>query len=481
VEKRRLFKEEKNTKDMEWFIGTVALYPFLKASSNKQHAIYKERRRIHEEKNGVVRIENKKDIYRDVDHDSAFYEICHSSSVNSNYYQTFIKILGNNPHLPSLIELLDTNGILQTMIAFYVKNFLKIFLPFQKKGIIYLPERLRMSDGGTVGLEWAVPVPKYWENPNITIKDLLKEKIVLLLPGILGEPYAEHVYFIAAHLAEAGYTAVVYTARGNGTLPLSSDSFFSGKVTNDFYEVVRYMKIHYQQPYSEKHRLFAIGYSLGGASLLNYLTKLKELSFLDAAIAVGPPYDIVKNSLYPTKLTTCGSAMIGLGLKSYFLRHYHAMRYYNPEVDKEIDYWQVMHSLTIKDYDDALYRSFYETTLRRNYEEEKKKGITVKNISPTHFHSAIAPTKKHQTVVDYYHDINASEHIKEIEIPTLVIAAKDDPICPHDNIPSGNDCPAFGDNVLVVRTLKKKFLDIFSYLSLLGETQFRWSLGLSGT
>jgi predicted alpha/beta-fold hydrolase len=549
---------------MEYFVTSLCLYPFIKAYCTQRQYIHKHGKfiRQHQKRNSSDHRITYDQSAVPLEH---HYELCHSSQVKSELVDKIAKILKRHSHIPTLIELLDYHGILQTLASVIVRNMIRafknclMFTPFRHSdAFLYKREFVTMSDGGTVALDWGysfdMMTKKQKKHEEVTIKDLSKEKIVILLHGILGNSQAEHLYFLVPQLVAAGYTPVVYIARGcDDNLPLTSDSFFSGKLANDLYEIVRYLKLTYQQSTlssassgsgSQQFKLFAVGFSLGASSLLNYLTKMKEFSFLNAAVSVCPPWNIIKNSeKFIAKLF---SALIGFNLKLYFFKHYSVLKRTNPQLANEVSIWKILTSLTVGDYDNALYKTFCESTLTLNYEKEKRdyqqyllkrkheaqshqqqslpasnepqpdmnpktepSGLSSSSYLLTSSMSSTSPsstlssspdspavsstvavvdsvsqsttspssvssteiipfppsprflTKElyqpivrrayHQSTMSYYLDINSSDNIHDIETPTITIAAMDDPVCPHDNIPSGAACDSFGSNVVVVR------------------------------
>jgi predicted alpha/beta-fold hydrolase len=422
---------------MEFFLGSIALYPVLKVVSNYHVYIYKYSRRP---------IAHSRDD---------FYEICHSSKVKKDYYQQLQSILSSHPHVPSFIELIDFYGQYQTLFSSVVRSFLASVLPVT---FSFIREYVIMSDGGTIALDWAVPHGQ-------TLKSLSKHKIVILLHGMLGNSRSEYIFFIIPQLIAAGYTPVVYISRGCDNLVLTSDSLYNGKVAPDFYEIIRYIKIHYQSPNlvnpddekEEVSKLYAIGYSLGGIALLNYLARLKEKSFLTAAISVCPPSHLNKatngHNYTETVLSRFFSFLIAIPVKFYFLRHYKTLLKFNPSLQDHISLWKVLSANSVFEYDKAMHQAYYKSCLNLNYQREKDLEITEKTLSFKKF-LPIRSVEHYNDVYDYYYDgTPSSDNIGDISIPTLALVAKDDPVCPDNNIPSGNECEVFGPNLLVVRTI----------------------------
>jgi predicted alpha/beta-fold hydrolase len=451
---------------MEFFVGSIALFPVLRVVSNYHVYIYKYSRRP---------IAHSRDD---------FYEICHSSKVNKDFYQKLKIILNSHPHVPSFIELIDFYGQYQTLFSSVVRSFLASILPVS---FSFIREYVVMSDGGTIALDWAVPNGQ-------SLKTLSKQKIVIILHGMLGSSKSEYIFFIVPQLIAAGYTPVVYISRGCDNLVLTSDSLYNGKVAPDFYEIIRYIKIHYQSrnltvneddtKEEEERKLYAIGYSLGGIALLNYLARLKENSFLTAAVSVCPPLHLNKatngHNYTETFLSRFFSFLIAIPVKLYFLRHYKTLFKFNPALQDRISLWKVLTSSSVFQYDIAMHSAYYKSLLDGNYQSEKYLEITEKSLSFKKF-LPIRSMEHYSNVYDYYYDGTPSnDNIGDIAIPTLTLVAKDDPVCPDNNIPSGNECEVFGPNLLVVRINGSFLFFVTFFVSFsLGENEFRWSSSIS--
>ena len=399
---------------MDIFVSSICLYPLLRAYSQQ--------------------LQWKARLVKGCKDEKGFYEICHSQQVDKQLQLTAKGMMKQHRHIPSLVELVDVEGLLQTASATIARNIIALWCRLGvslniSDGIFYQREILTMADGGTIALDWAISMNQYNRNKSISYRDLPKDKIVIFLHGILGDSKSEYIYHFLPTLIAQGYTPVVYIARGNDDLPLTSPSLFSGKIANDLYEITRYLKLTYRSC-----QLFAVGYSLGASSLLNYLSRMKDLSFLTAAVSVCPPWNVIKNSLYPSPYSYLGSALIGIPLKLYILRHYRGLVQLDSKFMEKVSLWKLLTGVTIKDYDEALFPIFWKSTLQENYEREKALGITEETISEDTFRP-VTSSKTHKHIVDYYHDINSSDHIQDIQTPTLTIAAKDDPICPITYVP----------------------------------------------
>ena len=94
-------------------------------------------------------------------------------------------------------------------------------------------------------------------------------------------------------LLRAGYHVVVFNARGCGGMPLTNKTTYVGDKTHDVKEVVSYVYNKQQRAHSG-HKVFLVGYSLGAASTLRYLTRpdVMRSCELTAAACISPPWNI---------------------------------------------------------------------------------------------------------------------------------------------------------------------------------------------
>ncbi len=401
---------------LQWILSLFLLYPFCKV-------IY---RRIYPQDSGL------------------FYEINHSATIKQTIYNTVKSVLRAHPHVPSFIELCDYYGLLQTSIGLMIRGIIRFFKPCT----VYNRELVRLSDGGTVALDWGL-------SPSSASRTVTPgHKIAIILPGMLGDSASEYIYFLIPQLIKAGYSPVVYVARGNHHLQVTSDSLFPGKIADDLYEVIRFIRLKYciSSEKENPYKLYGVGFSLGGIGLLNYVSKMKEQSFLTATISVGPPYYGGQVAYSSGFLSDLFSGLIGIPLKMYFKKHYLSLIQANSEIGTFISYDTVLQTKTISQFNDKMYKMYYRSTLIDNYQREKSQKITFNNITNDNY-KPIKASKRCNDVMEYYSDGNPGESVRDIATPTLVLAAKDDPVCPHENIPSGKNCEAYGENFIVVGIL----------------------------
>jgi predicted alpha/beta-fold hydrolase len=194
------------------------------------------------------------------------------------------------------------------------------------------------------------------------------------------------VYMLSAarHLLDCGYRVLRLNVRGAGpSRPYCSEIYHVGR-TADFRRVL------WQIPEElTTNGIVAIGYSLGGAMLLKYLGEEGAFSPLRAAVSVCAPIDLIgtakqmmrrRNRLY--------HAYILNGVKAETLGEGARLSSEEREV--------VRNARTVQEYDDTF----------------------------------IAPRYGYRDGEDYYELCAPLRYMPEIRVPTMVLAARDDPWIP---------------------------------------------------
>ena len=150
-------------------------------------------------------------------------------------------------------------------------------MPLATGGGATLPfvERLELSDGGTVALSW-------WRCPA----KCGRTDVAVVFPGLNNSSETGFVRALMRRLDAAGYLAVCYDYRGVGaSAPLTSDKPFSADAWRDFDDVLE----HVIAEVGSGCRLFLVGQSLGGSILTKYLTTTRLNRFIPAAVTVSAP------------------------------------------------------------------------------------------------------------------------------------------------------------------------------------------------
>jgi uncharacterized protein len=141
--------------------------------------------------------------------------------------------------------------------------------------VAYDRERIRLSDGDFIDLDWSYA-------PKKTLG------LVILLHGLEGNAQRSYVVGQAHILLAAGYDVCAMNFRGcSGQMNERLVSYNAGKI-DDLEDVMRHLIT--TKKYTQ---LNAIGFSLGGSLLLNYLGKeMGHHTHINRAIAISTPLDL---------------------------------------------------------------------------------------------------------------------------------------------------------------------------------------------
>jgi len=266
---------------------------------------------------------------------------------------------------------------LQTMLASVVRHTIA--------DIKYAREVLTLSDGGQVGLDWTREAN---EDPS--------KPIVLILPGLTGSSQSEYVKsFVNVAQDEVGARCVVFNFRGRGGISLKSPRTYCAANSDDLSEIIDHVKKEYPQA-----PVLAVGISLGGIILGNYLTQQKDKarSKLLAAMLVSVCYDTFEGckSLEKPGLNLMLNRHLATCLVDSIKEVKHQF-----ESSDTLDLDLVFSSQTIREFD-------------------------------ARFTSAMFG---YGSVSEYYEAARLYDKIQDIKVATLALNAEDDPFQPGDSIP----------------------------------------------
>ena len=137
-----------------------------------------------------------------------------------------------------------------------------------------LEERLTMSDGGTVSLQWD------------GLEEPPEKPVLVVLHTVCGSGHALR-RFIGSMRRKLGWAVVACNRRGHAELPLTAPRINTMGSVHDLDEQLDH--ICERRPSSP---LYGVGISAGSGLLVRYLGEKRDASRFVAGVAEGPAYDI---------------------------------------------------------------------------------------------------------------------------------------------------------------------------------------------
>ena len=210
--------------------------------------------------------------------------------------------------------------------------------------------------------------------------------VVIVLHGLEGSTDRYYVVDIMQECARRGFQAVALNFRSCGSRINRTRRFYHSGETGDLAFLVDWLREKKQAD-----RIYATGFSLGGNVLTKYLGETGSQSGFRAAAPVSVPYDLKASSV-----------AIGRGFnrvyEQYFLR---SLRKKLSLKRKQFPDLPRFTGSTLYDFDDQI------TSRIHGFDDAE----------------------------DYYHQCSGKRFLGEVETPTLLIHAKNDPMCALETMP----------------------------------------------
>lgn len=264
-----------------------------------------------------------------------------------------------------------------------------------KTDVIHYERRyLRVPDNGTLVLDTYPPFESVADDTPI----------VIILHGITGssEETSSRVTVNALTRPQSeggpGFRTVVLNLRGCDGSPVTSSRLYHAGETDDLRSVLLYLT--HTWPTAP---LYAVGFSMGAATLGVYLGQQGEDTPIKAAISVSSPWNWSKAAHYIETATFLGKYVYGpimaRNLRSVYLRNVHAF----PEKDWDINTTEVESAkyFTIRWYDDRVTSKIF--------------GFI--------------------DAEDYYTQASPDQYMDRVKVPLLALHALDDPIVHASYLP----------------------------------------------
>jgi predicted alpha/beta-fold hydrolase len=277
--------------------------------------------------------------------------------------------------------------------------------------IEYYRERWELDDGDFVDVDWTEPPTEQTQlsrhalaqSTGSASRDRATDSarpIVVIFHGLEGDSQSQYVKCLLANTLIKGWLGVVIHFRGcSGEPNRLPRTYYAG----DSLEIDRMLtRVSARYP---KNPLYAVGYSIGGNALLKWLGEIghnKRLA-LNKAVAVSAPMDLKASAI---------SIDTGLNHIFYSRMFLNSMRPKALAMSKRfpglLNERNIVNASTIQAMDDAVTAVLYGA----------------------------------DSALDYYNQNAAKPHLKKINLPTLVISAKNDPFMPAIYLPTADEVSA---------------------------------------
>ena len=236
-------------------------------------------------------------------------------------------------------------------------------------GVVQKRERITLSDGDFLDLDWSDSV-----TPT--------QKLVILLHGLEGDAQRPYITGSAKILNQNGYDTCAVNYRGcSGEPNVKYRSYHSG-ATEDLIEVLNH--ILNTKNYSE---IYLKGFSLGGNLLLKYLGEGNDVpKEIKGAVAVSVPCNLHDSC---KQLLSIKNIMYAIKFKGNLLGKLRQKQHMVPDKISDNDIKSIK---TLKDFDDIY------TSQAHGFED----------------------------ALDYYKKSSSLQFLPHIQVPSLIINAKDD-------------------------------------------------------
>ncbi|WP_394243579.1 hydrolase [Vibrio astriarenae] len=254
-----------------------------------------------------------------------------------------------------------------------------------RKKALFEPQwqTLDTPDGDFLDLAWS-------EDPHSN--EVKKKPLFVLFHGLEGCFYSPYANGLMKAFADDGWLSVMMHFRGcSGKPNLQARAYHSGET-----EDARFFLKHLRTQFPD-NKLVAVGISLGGNMLANYLAKYQDESLIDAASIISAPLDLAacSNRIEQGFSKLYRNYLLG-SLKRNAMRKHHLIK-----GELKITYQNIKRVTRLQEFDDLI----------------------------------TAPLHGFKDAQDYYQQCSGINHLKEITTPTLIIHAKDDPFMTEDVIP----------------------------------------------
>jgi predicted alpha/beta-fold hydrolase len=243
-------------------------------------------------------------------------------------------------------------------------------------------ERLELPDGDFIDLDW---MNRNHHGP-----------LVLILHGLEGSIDSHYAKSLLLTISQLGWRGVFMHFRGcSGEPNRLAKAYHSGETADVNYVTNLLFK---REP---KTHLAVIGFSLGGNVLLKWLGETGKQNPSKAAIAISVPFELHK-----------AAARVQLGFSKFY--QWYFIKCLSKSLARKIKLMPAAIDTSLLDQINTMYE------------------LDDKFTAPLHGFSG----------VDEYYTVSSSrQYLSFIDVPTLIVHAKDDPLIAEDSIPKPDELP----------------------------------------
>lgn len=255
-----------------------------------------------------------------------------------------------------------------------------------RPAIVYRRERWELDDGDFIDIDW--------------LDNVADAPLVVLFHGLEGSSYSHYALSIMALLRQLGWRGAVVHFRGCSGSPNRLERAYHAGDSNEIDFILRRISEQGKRP-GFRLPLYAVGVSLGGNALLKWLGEQgrQACQVVDGVVAVSVPLD----------LAAAGGALAS-GFNLLYTRHF--LDTLKRKALEKLDRFP------------SLFDSGAVAACKTLYEFD--------NL-------VTAPLHGFRNTEDYWEQSSSKPWLRQIEVPTLLINALNDPFMPASVLPRSQE------------------------------------------
>lgn len=212
--------------------------------------------------------------------------------------------------------------------------------------------------------------------------------LLILMPGITGNSHSPYIKRMMLESIGNNYKSVCFHLRGLSERLQTAKIYHAG-FTNDLDEF-----LYSYLEKNPKNKIYIIGYSIGSNILLKWLSQSKLANEVTACVCVSVPFNLL-----------------------------------NTVQNIDIGFSKIYQKIIMKDINRVMSINF-----KRKFKYKKIYDFDDKVTSKMHGYN---------NAIDYYTKNSSKAFLKNIQTPTLIIQAKDDPFLSKSELPEKNQLSEF--------------------------------------